>query len=227
MTVDAGLIDLDVAAFTRLLDEDTPEALAQAAALYRGDLLAGMSVTEEPWEAWLRESESGCASRPATAWPGCSRTSGRPSHLEAAIRTASQLLTLDPLQEPVHRTLMRLHAQLGQRGAALRQYQHCVSVLRSELGVEPEAETRQLYQEILQQRTAAAPLAGGRGAAAADDRRVAQGAGDPPGRDAADRSRRRDGPATRRRSTGPPGGAAASSPSSAKRGWARAAWSRS
>src|SRR6185503_3614725 len=66
-----------------------------------------------------------------------------------------QLLALDPLQEPVHRTLMRLHAGLGQRGAALRQYQHCVSALRSELGVEPEEETRQLYQEILQQRTGA------------------------------------------------------------------------
>jgi pimeloyl-ACP methyl ester carboxylesterase len=77
------------------------------------------------------------------------------------VRTASQLLALDPLQEPVHRTLMRLLSQLGQRGAALRQYQHCVSVLRSELGVEPEAETRQLYQQILQQRTAI-PVPAGR-----------------------------------------------------------------
>jgi DNA-binding SARP family transcriptional activator len=35
------------------------------------------------------------------------------------VRTAGQLLTLDPLQEPLHRTLMRLQAQLGQGGAAL------------------------------------------------------------------------------------------------------------
>ncbi len=54
---------------------------------------------------------------------------------------------------------MRLHAQLGQRGAALRQYQDCVNVLQRELGVEPEAETRQFYQEILQQRTSSAMAA--------------------------------------------------------------------
>jgi predicted ATPase len=47
---------------------------------------------------------------------------------------------------------MRLYAQAGRRGAALRQYQQCVEVLQRELGVEPEAETRQLYQEILQRR---------------------------------------------------------------------------
>src|SRR5262249_58629303 len=66
-----------------------------------------------------------------------------------ALQTALRLLALDPLQEPVHRTLMRLYAELGRRGAALRQYQLCVSVLQRELRVEPEAATRQLYQEIL------------------------------------------------------------------------------
>jgi tetratricopeptide (TPR) repeat protein len=47
---------------------------------------------------------------------------------------------------------MRLYAAGGRRGAALRQYQACVAVLQRELGVEPEAETQQLYQEILRQR---------------------------------------------------------------------------
>src|SRR6185503_19576267 len=71
--------------------------------------------------------------------------------------TALRLLTLDPLQEVVHRTLMRLYAGLGRRGTALRQYQQCVSVLGRELGVEPEAETKQLYQEILRQRPVRGP----------------------------------------------------------------------
>jgi tetratricopeptide (TPR) repeat protein len=47
---------------------------------------------------------------------------------------------------------MRLYAELGRRAAALRQYQQCVAVLQRELGIEPEAETRRLYQDILQQR---------------------------------------------------------------------------
>jgi DNA-binding SARP family transcriptional activator/pimeloyl-ACP methyl ester carboxylesterase len=161
VAVDAGLVDLDVAAFTRLMDEGTPEALAQAAALYRGDLLAGLSVAEEPWEAWLRQERERLREQAGDGLARLLAYQRKAGQLEAAVRTAGQLLALDPLQEPAHRTLMRLHAQLGQRAAALRQYQHCVGVLRSELGAEPEAETRQLYQEILQQR--AMPRATGSG----------------------------------------------------------------
>jgi len=69
---------------------------------------------------------------------------------EAAIQTALRLLGLDPLQESVHQILMRLYFKNGRRGAALMQYQRCVEVLQRELGVEPEPETKQCYQEILQ-----------------------------------------------------------------------------
>jgi hypothetical protein len=44
---------------------------------------------------------------------------------------------------------MRLYTKLGRRPAALRQYQQCVGVLRRELGVEPEGETRDLYHDLL------------------------------------------------------------------------------
>jgi len=162
VTVDTDLVDLDVAAFGRLLAEGTPEALAQAAALHRGDLLAGLGVSEEPWEAWLRETRERLRELAGDGLARLLAHQRKADQLDAAVRTAGQLLALDPLQEPVHRTLMRLQAQLGQRGAALRQYQHCVSVLRTELGVEPEAETRQLYQEILQQRTTARAASVGR-----------------------------------------------------------------
>ena len=47
---------------------------------------------------------------------------------------------------------MRLYARLGRREAALRQYQLCVDGLKRELSTEPEAETTQLYQEVLRSR---------------------------------------------------------------------------
>src|SRR5262249_46053568 len=72
--------------------------------------------------------------------------------LEEAVQVALRLIALDPLQEPVHRTLMRLYTQLGRRGAALRQYQFCVAALQRELRAEPDDETRALYQQILQRR---------------------------------------------------------------------------
>jgi hypothetical protein len=66
------------------------------------------------------------------------------------VQTALQLIACDPFQEAAHRALMRLYAGGGRRAAALKQYQSCVVVLQRELGVEPEAETRDLYQALLQ-----------------------------------------------------------------------------
>src|SRR5207249_4844649 len=68
---------------------------------------------------------------------------------ERAIQTCVRLLALDPLQETVHRTLMRLYARQGRRGAALKQYQVCVNALQRELATEPDAETKRLYQDLL------------------------------------------------------------------------------
>jgi DNA-binding SARP family transcriptional activator/pimeloyl-ACP methyl ester carboxylesterase len=160
VAVDAGVVDLDVMAFTQGLAEGTPDALAQAMALYRGELLAGLSVKEEPWEAWLRSERDRLRDQAVDGLGRLLAHQRATNQMTAAIRTAHELLGLDRLQEPVHRALMSLYAQLGQRGAALRQYQECVNVLQRELGVEPEAETRRVYRDILQQRTASHVPAG-------------------------------------------------------------------
>ena len=65
-----------------------------------------------------------------------------------AIGTAQKWLALDPLQEDVHCHLMRLYTWAGERSAALRQYQTCLHILDSELGVAPLEETTALYQTI-------------------------------------------------------------------------------
>jgi predicted ATPase len=55
---------------------------------------------------------------------------------------------MDPWREEAHRQLMLLLARSGQRSAALRQYETCRRILADELGVEPGAETRVLYERI-------------------------------------------------------------------------------
>ena len=72
--------------------------------------------------------------------------------VEQAIETAQRLLSFDALREDAHRALMRLYAEHGQRGRALRQYQLCCDILERELGVQPEAETERLYDNIREQR---------------------------------------------------------------------------
>ncbi len=152
ITLAADAIQTDVAAFERAVADATPAALEQSVALYRGDLLAGLSVAEPAFEDWLmteRERLRELALEALARLLAQQRGSGA---VGAAVQTALRALALDPLQEPVHRTLMRLYIQLGRRDAALRQYQECVEVLQRELGVEPEPESKALYQEVLRQR---------------------------------------------------------------------------
>jgi hypothetical protein len=61
---------------------------------------------------------------------------------------ANQHVQLAPWRESAHRQLMRLFALQEQRSAALAQYEMCRELLAQELGVEPEAETVRLWQQI-------------------------------------------------------------------------------
>ena len=67
---------------------------------------------------------------------------------QAARRHALRQLELDPWREEAHCQLMRALALDGQRSAALAQYETCRRVLAEELGVEPSAKTRELYEQI-------------------------------------------------------------------------------
>jgi len=152
VTLDWSSVDVDVVEFERLATRGAPRDLALAAALYIGDFLDGVDVSEEPFEEWLRGEQARLretAVHVLTRLLPHQAQSGSP---ESAIQTAVRLLALDPLREETHRTLMRLYARQGRLGDALRQYQTCVDVLRAELGVEPADETRRVYREIVPRR---------------------------------------------------------------------------
>lgn len=68
--------------------------------------------------------------------------------VDLAIEIARRQLALQPLNESFHRRLIRLHAQLGDRAAALAQYEACVGLLDRELGLPPEDETTDLAERI-------------------------------------------------------------------------------
>jgi DNA-binding SARP family transcriptional activator len=150
VAVDANAVDVDVLRFERLLGDGRPPALEQAVALYRGPVLEGLAITERPFEEWLRAERERLHDRAVESLARLLAHQGRVGPVDEAVRTATRLLSLDPVQESVHRTVMRLHTRQGRLGAALRQYQLCVGALERELGVGPEAETRQLYRELLQ-----------------------------------------------------------------------------
>src|SRR4029453_3117223 len=152
VTLDRSAIDVDVAEFEQLASQEGPRHLQQASALYVGDLLDGFDVSEDPFEEWLRGERARLresAIHVLTRLVPHQTKSGTPG---SAPPVAVRPLALDPLREETHRTLMRLYAQQGRLGDALRQYQACVNVLRQELGVDPAEETRRVYREIVPRR---------------------------------------------------------------------------
>src|SRR5258708_6356620 len=64
--------------------------------------------------------------------------------------SAPRSLRLDILQEPMHRMLMRLYLESGDVVEALQQYETCAKVLKRELRIEPDTDTKALQREILQ-----------------------------------------------------------------------------
>jgi DNA-binding SARP family transcriptional activator len=67
---------------------------------------------------------------------------------EGAIYWYRRALEADELREDVHRRIMHCYAGAGRRSEALAQYQRCQEILGRELGIEPAAETRELYERI-------------------------------------------------------------------------------
>jgi DNA-binding SARP family transcriptional activator len=150
--LDETLVDCDAAKFESLAGAGTEAALAEAVALYRGDLLEGFAINEERFDQWLIAERDRLHRVALRAHAQLVELQSRGGALDAAIATAQSSLRLDNLQEAMHRTLMRLYMQSGDIVNALQQYESCARVLKRELRIDPDAETKALQREILQLR---------------------------------------------------------------------------
>jgi predicted ATPase/DNA-binding SARP family transcriptional activator len=142
---------LDVAAFQQTLIEDIsdPQTLVAAADLYRDDFLTGFTLPGCPeFDEWQYFQTESLRQALASALEKLVEILSEQGRHETAVSYARHLLSLDPLHEPVHRQLMQLYAHMGQKAAALRQYNLCRQVLEDELDAEPSPETRALYQKL-------------------------------------------------------------------------------
>jgi DNA-binding SARP family transcriptional activator len=160
-------VSCDVAEMESLIAAGTEEALKNAIELYRGDFLDGFSINEERFDQFVTGERDRLHRVALRAHAQLVELQSKRGALDEAIGTAQQSLRLDVLQEPMHRTLMRLYLQSGDVVEALQQYESCAKVLKRELRIEPDAETKALQREILQLRA----RRGERTPAPADDRK--------------------------------------------------------
>jgi DNA-binding SARP family transcriptional activator len=129
-----------------------PDCLARleaAVGLYRGDFMDGFSLPDSlDFDEWQRFQTESLRDELASALERLAGLTAAKGEYEEAIGHARRWLAMDPTHEPAHRALMRLYVEAGRRGAALRQYRHCVRVLEAELGVVPSPETTALYEAL-------------------------------------------------------------------------------
>ncbi|MEM7130632.1 MAG: BTAD domain-containing putative transcriptional regulator [Chloroflexota bacterium] len=129
--------------------ESTTELFVQAVSLYQGELLAGLSPTDSvEFEDWRRIQQEVRHRQLMTALNQLTESLMASHEYEGAQTYARQQLQIEPWHEGAHRQLIQLLAATGDRSAALAQYATCQKVLNDELGVEPDAETIALYEQI-------------------------------------------------------------------------------
>ncbi len=122
--------------------------LKEAVDLVRGELLAGLNFPSDTWEAWLVTEREYLQQHTLDAMTLLRDAQIERGEWAAVLDVAQRQLRLEPWLEPAHRVMMQAHHYLGDRNAALAQYEQCEQLLWDELGVEPEDETRQLRQQI-------------------------------------------------------------------------------
>lgn len=123
--------------------------LTEAVEIYRGDFMAGFNLPDSPgFDEWRFFQGEELRQLLADALQRLINWHVSKGEYEQGIFYARRWLSLDRLHEPAHRSLMQLYAWSGQQAAALRQYQECQRILREELGVEPEEETRSIHEAV-------------------------------------------------------------------------------
>ncbi len=126
------------------------ERLAEAVALYRDEFLTGFSLPDSTlFEEWAVIQREQLQQQALDALDALTTICEQRADHAAQCRYARRQLALEPWRESAYAQLMRGLWALGQRGAALEQYEACRRVLETELGLEPSPALADLYQHML------------------------------------------------------------------------------
>src|SRR4029079_1809071 len=108
------------------------EELARVLDLYHGELLAGTALFDAPeFELWLLGERARLRQLYERGLAEMVERLTAAERYAPAIQRAQQLVQSNPLLEEAHARLAWLYAQLGQRAAALQQFERCRDLLRS------------------------------------------------------------------------------------------------
>jgi DNA-binding SARP family transcriptional activator/tetratricopeptide (TPR) repeat protein len=149
VTLELAAVQVDVREFEALISRADAASLERAVQLYRDDFLSGFVLRSCPdFEEWQSSVAEGLRQALARGLQRLVAACIAEGDLERATGHARRWLQLDPLHEPAHQAIIRLHGWAGQRSAAMRQYRSLVRVLDRDLAVRPLPETTRLYDDV-------------------------------------------------------------------------------
>jgi DNA-binding SARP family transcriptional activator len=139
-----GETKLDVEQFEAAIAQgSSSENLEKSISIYQGDFLDGY------YDDWVISQRYRYQSQYIDASTQLMRYYQEQNDNHQVLDIALKLLKLDPLQENVHRAVMQAYTALGQRSAALKQFEQCQQILSSDLNITPTSETILLHEQIL------------------------------------------------------------------------------
>ncbi len=123
--------------------------LSEAASLYHGSFLQGFDLADSDiFEEWLTvQREQLMLGQLAALDTLATAHESRGEHA-AAVECGRRQLVLEPWRESAHAQVMRGLWSIGERGAALEQYEACRRILADELGLEPVPELEALAEAV-------------------------------------------------------------------------------
>lgn len=149
-------VSCDMIDFLDLLDNPSPASAPRLCELYDGELLGSLGSAGVGYEDWLSFQRSTIDNELITAvsqaiLPG----SGLPR--DQRDFCAYRLLRMDPCDELAYRALMLGAAEGGRTSAVQDLFDECRRKLSTELGVGPDRQTVQLYEELTKDRATTGP----------------------------------------------------------------------
>jgi predicted ATPase/DNA-binding SARP family transcriptional activator/tetratricopeptide (TPR) repeat protein len=131
------------------LAKDPISHLEAALAQYKGEFMEGFFLQDaEPFEDWLRQHRENYRRDYAWALEQLVGNFEQGEYWDSALKHARTWVALDDFNEAAHRAIMRISVGMGDRNNAFRQYETCVHVLKDGLGIPPQPETMDLYEQI-------------------------------------------------------------------------------
>jgi DNA-binding SARP family transcriptional activator len=145
---------IDTAEFDRLLSEGEAARRAReferciisyesAIALYRGEFMQGS------YDDWVEEQRTYYREQYLRMLESLAAVAQKMEDWPRSLDLGQQILREDPFREDIHCMMMRAYSATGNRAAVKEQYETLRKLLQKELGVEPVAETRKVYKELM------------------------------------------------------------------------------